>query len=485
MERVISLPTIDSRMLPIRAKLTLWYLLTTFAGMLLFGIISYNVLHYALFQEKKTHLVGREQRLIRMLAENNAQQVARPLSEQLSNYAIVTHEGNMFQMRRLDGSLLFPTQSRDKNWASVDLSRCMERRFQIVWFVDSPAMVMCHEIEIAGTKVQLFQGGSLSEELDILRIYRNALLFLLPGLLLLSSCCGYFLSRRAMGPVDRLTKAALGISISDLSARVPVPAAKDEVQQLAEAWNQLLGRLEEAVGRLSHFSADLSHDLRTSITVILATAQLAQSRNQSETERNDDLKRIVTECCMAVTLLDAMLSLLQSKNFIHEVTFQRIELREMVLKGCRRVEDLAESNGILLDWSLPEEPVYIEGDETLISRLLGILLDNAIKYTPQNGEIHAEVFVEQREVGIIVRDTGIGIEPGAQERIFDRFYQADLRERRTQAGHGLGLSIARWIADAHRARMTLTSAPAQGSSFKIAFSPTMDEHASASLQVSA
>ena len=420
-----------------------------------------------------------------MLTENHAQQVATPLAEQLGNYAIVTHEGNMFQMRRLDGSMLFPTESVDTNWSFVDPSGCAERQFRVVSFRNAPAMVMCHEIELTGMKVQLFQGGSLSEELDILRIYRNALMFLLPGLLLLSSFCGYFLSRRAMGPVDRLTKAALGISISDLSARVPVPAVKDEVQQLAEAWNQLLGRLEEAVGRLSHFSADVSHDLRTSITIILATAQLAQNRSQTEREYRDDLQRIVTECCMAATLLDAMLSLVQSKNFIHEVTFRRIELREMVLNGCRRVEDLAESNGILLDWDLPEDPVYIEGDELLIGRLLGILLDNAIKYTPQNGEIHAEVFADEREVGVIVRDTGIGIEPGAQEQIFDRFYQADLRERRTQAGHGLGLSIARWIADAHRARMTLTSAPTQGSSFKISFPPTIEEHASVSLQASA
>jgi heavy metal sensor kinase len=472
-------------MLPIRAKLTLWYLLTTFAGMVLFGLISYNVLHYALFKEKQTHLVGREQRLIRMVAENQSQQVATPLDEQLSNYAIVTHEGNMFQMRRLDGSQLFPTETKDTNWAAVDLSRCAERRFQVVSFPDSPAMVMCHEIELAGMKVQLFQGGSLKEELDILHIYRNALLFLLPGLLLLSSFCGYFLSRRAMGPVDRLTKAALSISISDLSARVPVPGVKDEVQQLAEAWNQLLGRLEEAVGRLSHFSADVSHDLRTSITIILAAAQLAQNRNQTEREYGDDLQRIVTECCMAATLLDAMLSLVQSKNFIHEATFRRIELCEMVLNGCRRVEDLAESNGILLDWILPEEPVYIEGDELLIGRLLGILLDNAIKYTPQNGEINAEVFADGREVGVIVRDTGIGIEPDAQEQIFDRFYQADLRERRTPAGHGLGLSIARWIADAHGARMTLTSAPTQGSSFKISFPPTIEEPTPTSLHASA
>jgi two-component system, OmpR family, heavy metal sensor histidine kinase CusS len=478
MEPDISSPVIDPRMLSLRAKLTLWYLLATFAGMVLFGIISYSVLHYALLREKQSHLVGREERLIHMLEENHAQRVLTPLDEQLRDYALVTHEGNMFQIRRLDGSPLFPSASPDADWSHVDGSSCRERSFQLVPFRGTPAMVMCHEIALSGIPVLLFQGGSLNEELDILRIYRNALLFLLPGLLLLSSFWGYFLSRRAMGPVDRLRKAALSIGVSDLSARVPVPAVHDEVQQLAEAWNQLLGRLEEAVGRLSQFSADVSHDLRTSITIILATAQLALTRDHSDQENRGDLDRIVTECRMAATLLDALLSLEQSKNFSHEVTLRRIDLCELVLNGCRRVEDLAETNGILLDWDLPEKPVFIDGNELLVSRLLGIFLDNAIKYTPESGEIWAEVFAVDQEVGIIVRDTGSGIAEVAQEQIFERFYQADLRERRTQAGHGLGLSIARWIADAHRAKITLTSVPAQGSSFKISFPPSLEAHSS-------
>jgi heavy metal sensor kinase len=472
--------------LPIRAKLTLWYLLATFAGMVLFGVISYGVLYYALLQEKKTHLLGREQRLIRLLDENREQRVPAPLNEVLSNYALVTHEGSMFQLRREDGSSLFPSGTKSADWAFANGSGCGERRFQVIQIDGALAMAMCHEIDLGGIHVKLYQGGALNEELDILLIYRNALLFLLPGLLILSSFCGHLLSRGAMGPVDRLTKAALGIGIGNLSARVPIPAARDEVQQLAEAWNQLLGRLEAAIARLSQFSADISHDLRTSITIILATAQLALNRSRSEFEYRDDLNRVVTECCTAAMLLDTHLSLVQSKNFIHEVSFQRIDLCALVLSGCRRVEDLAESKGILLDWELPGTPVFIEGDELLINRLLGILLDNAIKYTPENGEIHAEVFAGgSDEAGIIVRDTGAGISPAAQEKIFERFYQVDLRERQTQAGHGLGLSIVRWIADAHRARITVDSAPEQGSSFKISFPCVTERQSAQALQTTA
>jgi two-component system heavy metal sensor histidine kinase CusS len=470
------------RTLSIRAKLTLWYLLVTFAGALLFGITSYGVLHYALLQEKKTHLLGREERLLRLIEENKAQHVAASLNEQLSNYALVTHEGNLFQLRNPNGTLLFPLGAKDKAWTFSDSVNCQQRDLHIVQLDGIPVMAMCHAIELNGMSVRLYLGGSLEEEFDILRIYRNALLFLLPGLLILSSFCGYFLSKRAMEPVDRMTKAAIGIGIGNLSARLPVPAAKDEVQQLAEAWNQLLGRLEAAVSRLSHFSADVSHDLRTSITVMLATAQLSLNRRHTEQEYRDDLNRIVTECRSASTLLDALLSLARSENFIHEVSFQRIDLCELVVSGCRRVEDLAESSGILIDWELPAEPVFIEGDKVLMQRLLGILLDNAIKYTPEHGEIHAEVVSSTSETVVTVRDTGIGITKDVRERIFDRFYQADLRERKTNAGCGLGLSIARWIADAHRAEITVASAPLEGSVFKIRFPLMAAEHPARALE---
>ena len=468
--------------LSIRAKLTLWYLLVTFAGALLFGITSYGALEYALLQEKKTHLLGREDRLLRLLEDNKAQHIKASLYEQLSNYALVTHEGNLFQLRRADHTLLFPADPKDTEWAFADSAGCSQRVFHLVSLDGGPAMVMCHAIMLDGMPSSLYLGGSLDEEFDVLRTYRNTLLFLLPGILILSSLCGYFLSRRAMEPVDRMTKAAVGIGVGNLSARLPVPKAKDEVRQLAEAWNQLLDRLDGAISRLSQLSTDVSHDLRTSITVMLATAQLALHRHRSEQEYRQDLDRIVTECRTAATLLDALLSLSRSDNFMHEVSFQRIDLCDLIVSGCRRVEDLAESSSILLDWNLPSEPIFIEGDKLLLQRLLGILLDNAIKFTPELGEIRVELLSNGHDALVTVRDTGIGMSRDVREQIFDRFYQADLRERKTQAGCGLGLAIARWIADAHRAELTVTSVPLRGSEFKVRFALMTAEQRTRSLE---
>jgi two-component system heavy metal sensor histidine kinase CusS len=468
--------------LSIRAKLTLWYLLLTSAGAMLFGITSYGVLRYALIKEKKTHLRGREERLMGLLRDNKAQHITSSLNEQLRNYALVTHEGNLFQLRGRDGSQIFPAESSDEPWAFSDPRNCRQQVFRLLTLDGGPVLVMCSATVIDGMEDRIVLGGSLDQEFHILLIYRNTLFFLLPGLLILSSLCGYFLSRRAMAPVDQMTRTAVSMGIGNLSARLPVPATKDEVQQLAEAWNQLLGRLEAAVLRLSQFSADASHDLRTSITVMLATAQLSLSRPHTEQEYRSDLERIVTECRTASAMLDTLLLLARSENFMHEVSLQPIDLCELVVTACRRVEDLAESNGIMLDWDLFVEPVFIEGDKLLVQRLLGILLENAIKYTPEHGQIHAQVEISGGQAVVTVSDTGIGMSNEVRERIFDRFYQADLRERKTQAGCGLGLSIARWITDAHRAELTVTSDPLRGSVFKVRFALMREEQRARSLE---
>ena len=455
--------------LSIRARLSLWYLVVMSAGLLLFGLLSYGTLRYVLFQFKRASITRRESRLIQMLEDNRAKHLPLALSEQLQNYAVVTHEGNLFQVRNPDGSPLFPASFANTDWLTPVSESCVQPVFHRQMFDGQPITVRCHLILLDGHLVRVYLGGSVEEYVSILTAYRDALLLLLPVLLGLSAISGYLLSRHALQPVDRMTKAAAGIGIGNLSTRLPVPPAKDEIRELAVVWNQLLDRLDSAVTRLTQFSADVSHDLRTSITVMLGTAQLSLQRHRSEDEYRDDLGRIANECLTASALLDALLSIARSDAFIHEVAFRSVDLTELVIAGCRRIEDLAESKGILLDWHLPAEPIHVEGDELLLHRLLGILLDNAIKYTPEHGEIHVEVFSAASGIAMTVRDTGIGISDDIQQQIFNRFYQGDLRERRTQAGNGLGLAIARWIAEAHRLELTVRSSPMMGSTFQVRF----------------
>lgn len=458
------------RPLSIRVKLTLWYFGATCVALCLFGVFSYGALRFALLHLKKDNLMRREQRLLAYLAENRSRQLPTPLNGQLQNYVVIAHEGNLFEMRDPGGSILFPAgRSGSSNWPPAFRSNCANPEFAGGTDGGEPIEAMCHAAVIDSRPVLLLFGGSLADDIYVLRTYTEALLALLPALMCLAAFIGFHLGKRAMGPVDRMTRAALDIGIGNLSARLPEPAAHDELWSLAVAWNQLLDRLEKAVLRLSRFSADASHDLRTSITVMLATAELSLRSERSSAEMRDALSRIVSECRTACTLLDALLSVSRSDNFAHEVALRRINAAELVVAACRRVEDLAESNGILLDWKLPEEDLWLEGDELLLQRLLGILLDNAIKYTPERGEISVELTRDDRGIVLAVRDTGVGISQTVQQQIFQRYYQGDLRERKNQAGNGLGLSIARWIAEAHRAQLRVESIPALGSTFEVRF----------------
>jgi hypothetical protein len=214
--------------LSVRAKLMLLYFLVTLAGLLIFGMMSFGALQYALIQGKKTHLKGREDRLVSFLTENRAKGVSQPLSEQLRNYALVTHEGNLFHIHNLNGSLFFPSEGIGRDWVLPATDDCTQPVFNSVSVDKNSVLVMCHTIPLDGRMVRLHIGGSLEEEASILRTYRNALFLLMPALLILSSVSGYFLSRHALRPVDRMTRAALGIGIGNLSQRLPVPPAKDE-----------------------------------------------------------------------------------------------------------------------------------------------------------------------------------------------------------------------------------------------------------------
>lgn len=462
--------------LSIRAKITLWNFALSAVALCLFGVISFGALRFTLLAIKQKSLARREQRLLLLLDQTPA--TTSSLNAALQQYAITTHEGNLFQIRATDGHLIFPEKSPFSDWLSQPTWNCSHAIFKEIHSASQPIAIYCHAAVLHGRPVTLYFGGALDEDFQLLNTYVRMQLVALPLLMCLAAFGAFLLSKRALAPVDRMTKAIVEMGVNDLSARLPEPHAHDELWHLAITWNQLLARLDSAVQRLTKFSADASHDLRTSITVILTNAELSLQRKRSQEEYRDCIARIADECRTATTLLDALLALARSDNFVHESNFKKINAAELVVAACRRVEDLAGSKGIILDWSLPEEDPFIEGDDLLLQRLLGILLDNAIKYTPESGQIIAEVRTSAFDVTLTVMDTGIGISEAAQQRIFDRFYQADLRERRREPGNGLGLSIAKWIADAHRATLTVESTLMVGSTFQIRF-PSVASPASA------
>jgi heavy metal sensor kinase len=304
---------------------------------------------------------------------------------------------------------------------------------------------------------------------SIVRDFRNLLFATAPGVLLIACLGGYWLSRRALRPVDEITHAARSIGLTSLSKRLPVAHTGDEIQRLAEAWNDLLARLEKAVGRIHQFTADASHELRTPVTLIRSTAELMLRRERTPDEYRRALKDIEREADRMTGLTGSLLELARQDAGSQALPLRSIDLNAVVRQVAEQIAPFAAEKGVELHASLLAKPAVARVNDAGIRRLLLILIDNALKYTPPSGVVNVSTAESGRAIVLAVEDSGSGIDPEALPHIFERFYRAS--ESRNGEGAGLGLSIAQTIARAHGSAIEVRSSPGAGSRFEITLPP--------------
>ena len=289
-----------------------------------------------------------------------------------------------------------------------------------------------------------------------------------PLILLIASGGGYFLARKSLSPIASMNRQTQRITAESLSSRLDVPSPRDELGRLATTINDLLARLEASFKEQQRFIADASHELRTPLAVLRGETEVALGKTRAIGEYKNSLilikdeaerlSRIVEDLfLLARQPIDAPLTLVQ----------QPLSLNEVVNDCVRAAQVLAASKDLRLRVSNGSTPLVLKGDDELLKRMLLNLLDNAVKYTPEGGEISVELAAQNGNAQIIVKDTGIGIPKEDQAHVFDRFYRVDKARSRTLGGAGLGLSIVWWIVEAHGGRIEIESAPGQGSAFTV------------------
>jgi signal transduction histidine kinase len=229
----------------------------------------------------------------------------------------------------------------------------------------------------------------------------------------------------------------------------------------------MLGRIETAFLRVSQFTADASHELRTPISLIRTEAEIALRKSRDESEYQESLRHILQEAERTSALVEKLLALARADAGREALDIRRLDLSEMVrqialdwrkmmaFRQLRFTDDVAASN------------VYVAGDKTALCRMLNILLDNAVKYTPSPGSVDLTLEANDGVALVTIRDTGIGISDDDQSRIFERFYRADKARSRELGGAGLGLAIADWIVAQHHGRILVQSALGKGSTFLV------------------
>ncbi len=283
------------------------------------------------------------------------------------------------------------------------------------------------------------------------------------GGLLLVSLVGYLFARRALRPVGRLTELALQISERDLTERLAESRGKDELSALARAFNSMLDRLHVAFQRQSRFVSDASHEMRTPLAVISGYADLLERWGATQEDvRREAIGAIGREAQRLQRLVHDLLFLARGAQGL-QLSKSYFDLSELVSETVQEAEAL-RSGRVLVDATRDVVPVHADFD--LVKQFLWILLDNAIKYTPEGKEIQVQ---SRREGGfgvLSVRDQGAGMSEEARAHAFERFYRAD-PARTSGAGVGLGLAIAKEIADAHRGKIEIESAPGAGTTVRL------------------
>jgi heavy metal sensor kinase len=310
---------------------------------------------------------------------------------------------------------------------------------------------------------------SLHAQQEMLQQIRVAFAWLIPLGVLLAGCGGYFLARRSLAPVAAMGKQAERIGAANLHERLEVRNANDELGRLARTFNELLDRLDRSFERQRRFISDASHELRTPVSILRGEAEVALSQlSRSPDEYRESLAVLHEEAQRLARIVEDMFTLTRADAGEYRLARSDFYLDELAADCVRATRALAQAKNISLAVAAPEE-MPVRADEDLLRRMILNLLDNAIKYTPAGGNVSVTCGSVPDGYELSVADSGPGIPAEMQSRVFERFFRADRARSRTgtDGGAGLGLSIARWIAEAHLGRIELARSDATGSKFTL------------------
>lgn len=276
------------------------------------------------------------------------------------------------------------------------------------------------------------------------------------------------LRSRNLVALRRLTKVINRTSSELVPPKFKVSEAADpEIQDLARSYNEMMGRRSSNLRRARQFAADVTHELRTPLTILRGETELALRSDREKEQLRQVLASNLEEISRMSYLIEDLLLL--SKGDLGEIPLkmEHLPLNDLITELHHQAQLLATSKNIKVELRMPDQPIDLQADSFRLRQVLLNLLTNAIKYTPENGDVAIEVKTDNDNATISVIDSGIGMDAEHLSLIFNRFYRVDKTGNRNDGGSGLGLAIVKWIVDAHQGTITVDSTPGQGSRFTV------------------
>jgi heavy metal sensor kinase len=459
--------------LSIGLRLTLWYLAIFALGQFVFGAGMWLVLRHHLVSLVDENLQHQTDDLRSFLALQKKKADVFKFQEEVTETYAQDHAGEYLAISTSTGDPVYVSSFLKANAFATPVSAPSIGSAPAAAFEDrvigeKELRFFRSSVNTHGLTFVIAMGASTTEVWDTLRAFRNYLLLFAPLVLLTSAGGGYWLSRRALAPVDALTRTARNISGQNLSSRLEKLDTGDELQRLSDTLNEMLDRIEKVFLRITQFTADASHELRTPISLMRTEAELALRRERDSDAYREALHHILNETERMSVLIEDLLALARADSGREFLNPQPLDLGDMLRHCVREWKPLVARSGHELSLDTREAGrVYVMADQPALRRVFNILLDNAVKYTPAPGRI--SIFLEECDgcAVVSVNDTGIGISSAEQSKIFERFYRVDKARGRAIGGAGLGLAIAQWVVERHGGSITVESATNQGSRFSV------------------
>ena len=440
--------------LTIKTRITLWYALLLLFILVVFNVFIYMVTSRILLKNNEDLLVEDTRQVFSIIqSEGYLLRFETPYKIIATNsyFVIFDSSGKTSLASDIQPEILsLPIEKDQTRYLTINNTR---------WIVADTAIKIEDEI-VGWVRVS----RSLEFTMAVLKNLRIILFVSIPFYILLASFGGFFLASRALRPIDRITKIAKEISKGDLSRRIKMKNTGDEVGRLADTFDEMLDKLESSINKERQFASDASHELRTPIAVINAQVEQALSSKRRINEYREALRTVGNEGRKMNHIISQLIMIYMSEEGRYKFNFETIELNEIISDIVEEFKTIADTKKISIDFK-PENKIMIKADQTLITRLFINLIENAIKYTHENGRISINSGKDDRNANVIIEDTGIGISEKDIPYIFDRFYQAE--SSRSGNGTGLGLSIVKWIVNIHKGFIDVKSNVNKGTTFII------------------
>jgi heavy metal sensor kinase len=454
------------RPLPLRVRLTAWYFLVLCIAFGAFSVLAFLEVRGSIHSAVDEALRDRVAEIQELLEQHlPGEQVKRKLTAGFS----IRGEDDILQLAESGGEWAYRSASALRYGLTIPAQKRSDDKFQVstIYSKGMPLRILTGQVRAADHVYDVQIAAPMDDLYDAVNRFRLVLFLSVPILLLVASTGGYWLSRKAVAPVGEIARAAQLISEHELSRRLPILQTGDELQSLSETLNEMFGRLDRAFKRVTQFTADASHELRTPVALMRTRTEIALRKQRSEADYRETIVRIHQELERTSALIENLMTLARADSGNEALQVTSTSLNDILREISEPARLLAEGKSIQYEEQLPETPLSVSGNAAFLRRLFLILIDNAVKYTPSGGRISVVLDVNGSSAVTEIRDSGIGISPFDLPHIFERFYRADTSRSRESGGAGLGLSIAKWITDAHRGNITVASRVGEGSIFRV------------------